>query len=137
MKTALGMAAVCVLISACGVVESPLIPGSQTAAAKDQIMLVRSDPPSFGYERLVKQCRDYPEIARFVTKHGIPDFFAEAGNPQQRFYLLYYLASRHAFACRKKANSASIELSGPYPITAGEYKLLDGFRKASKTQSAL
>ncbi|MEO8616935.1 MAG: hypothetical protein ABI600_17480 [Luteolibacter sp.] len=138
MKPAIQMAAVCLLLASCGVVESPLIPGSQAAAAKDQIMLVRKSPPSFGYQRLVTQCHAYPDIGFFTKKHGIPDFLAETGNQERRYFILYYLHARHAFACRtRSASGQAVEFAGPYPITNGEYKLLDGFRReAAKRQGS-
>src|SRR6478672_13236901 len=98
MKTAFGWVAASVLMTSCGVVESPLIPGSQTAAAQDQIMLVRKDPPSFGYQRLVSQALAHPDLGLFVNKHGVPDFLAETGNMERRYFILYYLGERHAFA---------------------------------------
>ncbi len=137
MKAALGMVAACGLMASCGVVESPLIPGSQTAAAKDQIMLVRNDPPSFGYQRLVSQARVYPDLGLFVTKHGVPDFLAETGNHERRYFILYYLNTRHAFACRTRSgNRGDVEFAGPYPITDGEYKLLSGFRHSAAKKKA-
>lgn len=136
MKPAIQMAATCLLMISCGVVESPLIPGSQAAAAKDQIMLVRKNPPSFGYQRFVTQCHTYPELGSFTKRHGTPDFLAETGNRERRYFILYYLQVRHAFACRTRSASDSVvEFAGPYPITKGEYKLLDGFRReAAKRQ---
>lgn len=129
MKSAILVAITCLLMISCGVVESPFIPGSQAAAAKNQIMLVTKDPPSFGYERLVTQCHAYPDLGSFTKKHGIPDFLAETGNRERRYFILYYLRTRHAFVCRTRSASAeSVEFSGAYPITKMEYKLLDGFR---------
>ena len=130
MKPAILVAATCLLMISCGVVESPFIPGSQTAAAKDQIMLVRKDPPSFGYQRLLTQCHTYPDLGLFTKKRGIPDFLAETGNRERRYFILYYLKVRHAFACRtRSASDPSVEFAGPYPITKREYKLLDGLRR--------
>lgn len=138
MKPAIQVAALCALMISCGVVESPLLPGSQAAAAKDQIMLVRKDPPSFGYQRLVTQCQTYPDIGLFTKKHGNPDFLAETGSRKRQYFILYYLKTRHAFACRtRSASGEAVEFAGPYPITAGEYKLLDGFRReAAKKQGS-
>lgn len=129
MKTAFGLLAGCALFTSCGIVESPLIPGSQAAAAKDQIMLVRQEPPSFGYQRLVTQAHDFPDLGLFVAKYGVPDFLAETGSRERQYFILYYLRQRHAFACRTRLQTPrTVEFSGPYPITDKEYKLLDGFR---------
>ncbi len=130
MRTFLGSVAACLLSVSCGDVEYPLIPGSQAALAKDQIMLVRKEPPSFGYQRLQSQAGSYPDLAMFVAKHGTPDFLAETGNWERHYFILYYLESRQAFACRTRSdNHQAVEFAGPYPITAGEYKLLTGFRR--------
>ncbi len=104
--------------------------GSMSAAAKDQIMLVRQDPPSFGYQRLTTQTVVYPDMGIFVSKHGLPNFLAETGNSDRRYFILYYLSDREAFACRTRSGStASVEFAGPYPITDREFRLLDGFRR--------
>ena len=93
-------------------------------------MLVRRDPPSFGFHRLMSQCGDYPDLGLFVTKHGVPDFLAETGTHDRRYFILYYLPVRKAFACRTHSdNRSAVEFAGPYPITAKEYKVLDGFRR--------
>lgn len=100
------------------------------AAAKDQIMLVRREPPSFGYQRLEIKMRTSPEMAALVTKRGIPDFLAETGNHERSYFILYYLKARHAFACRTRLGGGSaLEFAGPYPITDREFRLLDGFRR--------
>ena len=127
----------CLLSVSCGVVEYPLIPGSQAALARDQIMLVRKEPPSFGYQRLQTQAGSYRDLEVFVTKHGTPDFLAESGNWERRYFILYYLESRQAFACRTRSeNHRAVEFAGPYPITPGEYKLLAGFRRNANKKLA-
>ncbi|MEO5714693.1 MAG: hypothetical protein ABIT37_14495 [Luteolibacter sp.] len=137
MRTVLGSMAACLISVSCGVVEYPLIPGSQAALAKDQIMLVRKEPPSFGYQRLQTQAGSYPDLAVFVTKHGNPDFLAETGNWERRYFILYYLESRQAFACRTRSeNHKAVEFAGPYPITPGEYKLLKGFQRNANKKLA-
>jgi hypothetical protein len=100
-----------------------------SAAAKNQIMLVRQDPPSFGYQRLEYQSRAYPDLAFFVSKHGQPDFLAETGERNRQYFILYYLKDREAFACRTTSAAQSVEFAGPYPITDKEFRLLDGFRR--------
>lgn len=103
--------------------------GSMAAAAKDQIMLVRRDPPSFGYQRLEYQSRAYPDLGFFVSKHGQPDFLAETGERDHQYFILYYLKDREAFACRTKSAAGSVEFAGPYPITDREFRLLNDFRR--------
>ena len=101
-----------------------------SVAARDQMMLVRAEPPSFGYHRLVAQSASYPDLTAFVSRHGLPDFLAETGNQDRLYLILYYLKARHAFACRTRAgNSRAVEFAGPYPITDKEFRLLDGFRR--------
>jgi hypothetical protein len=94
-------------------------------AAKNHIMLVRSEPPSFGFFRLSALERNYPNLSEFLKKPGYPDLLAETEKGRNRYLILYYLKSRKAFACRSGAYpSRQIEFSGPYPITDGELKTL-------------
>ena len=129
LKRTLPAAAACAMLCSCGVVESPLIPGSSAAAAKDQIMLVRSEPPSFGYRRLAAQATVHPDLQVFIGQRGLPDFLAETGNSKRQYYILYYLKDREAFACRTRAgDKQAVEFAGPYPITDRESKVLNAFR---------
>ena len=107
--------------------------GWTASAANDRIMLVRAEPPSFGYARLSRQTRLYPDLSLFVTRHGLPGFIAEITNRNQHYVILYYPTDRQAFACRTKgAGSHQIEFAGPYPITPREYKTLEGFRQQAE-----
>jgi len=104
--------------------------GSPASAAHDQIMLVRESPPSFGYQRLVSQGAVYPDLGYFVKLHGPPDFLIETGKRSRRYFILYYLGNRQAFACRTRPGMAqAVEFAGPYPVKDQEYRLLDAFRK--------
>ena len=117
-------------MTSCTQVGNTLLRGGETAAAKDQIMLVRKEPPSFGFQRLSTQSLIYPDLAFFVTKRGLPNFLAETGNQDRKYFILYYLKDRQAFACRTSVeNRKAVEFAGPYPITEREFRLLDGFRK--------
>ncbi len=96
-------------------------------------MLVRKDPPSFGYQRLTTQSDLYPQLRVFVEKHGVPDFLAETGNSGRKYLILYFLDQRKAHACRTQIeNPRLVEFAGPYPITEREYKVLDEFRRDSR-----
>ena len=120
------MAVICLLVASCTSVGNAWM----TATAKDQIMLVRADPPSFGWHRLITQARTHPDLAIFVSQHGLPDFLAETGNHQQHYLILYYLADRKAFACRNDpSRELLVEFAGPYPITDKEFRMLDTFRR--------
>jgi hypothetical protein len=119
-----------VLAASCARVGDTLLYGPEAAAAKDQIMLVRKDPPSFGFHRLETQSGIYPDLRVFVAKKGLPDFLAETGNGDRKYFILYYLKDHKAFACRTRVeNRQTVEFAGPYPITEKEYRLLDGFRR--------
>lgn len=123
-------AGACVLLVSCARFDPAWIPFSAASLAKDQIMLVRQQPPSFGFARLESHSQAYPELAILVSTHGIPDFLAETGDSDQRYLILYYLMPRQAYACRTRHGRAGVlEFAGPYPITTGEYKLLDAFRR--------
>lgn len=128
-----GALAVGLLGVSCSQVEQVgdvILYGSEAAAAKDQIMLVRKEPPSFGYQRLTTQWGVYPDLKIFVEKNGLPDFLAETGKGDRKYLILYYLGRREAYACRTRVeNRKAVEFAGPYPITEREYKLLDGFRR--------
>ena len=102
----------------------------RSAVAKDQMMLVRREPPSFGYHRLATQSHTYPDLAVFVSQRGLPDFLAETGTQDSHYLILYYLKKRQAFACRTRpGTNLAVEFAGPYPITDKEFRLLDGFRR--------
>ena len=126
----MGLAAAVVILTSCARVGDTLLYGGEAAAAKDQIMLVRKEPPSFGFQRLETQSVVYPDLRFFVSKHGLPNFLAETGNGDRKYFILYYLKDRKAFACRTRVeNRQTVEFAGPYPITEKEYRLLDGFRR--------
>ncbi len=118
-------------LGACAPVGSDwLMESISSAVAKNQIMLVETEPSSFGYLRLKTHCETFPELALFVTRHGVPDFLAETGTSDHRYLILYYLKVRHAFACHSRpGNSREVEFAGPYPITEREFHLLDGFKR--------
>ena len=118
------------LVASCTQVGHAVISDAMSAAAKDQIMLVRQEPPSFGYQRLTMQSNDLPDLKSFLARHGFPDFIAETSNQERRYFILYYLKDRHAFVCRSRVgHSHAVEFAGPYPITAREFRLLDDFRR--------
>lgn len=97
--------------------------------ARDQMMLVRKEPPTFGHYRLTSLERIYPDLAIFLRKKGMPDFLAETTNRSRNYFIVYYLKPRQAFACRTRPGQRqSLEFAGPYPITDKEYKILNGFR---------
>jgi len=119
-----------VLGSGCQTVSDAWTAGWTSAAAQDQIMLVRDVPPSLGQRRLTSQSGVYPELGVFLRAHGTPDFVAETTTHERHFLILYYLNTKHAYACRAKAPATrQIEFAGPYPITPREYRLLRGFKQ--------
>lgn len=125
-------------LTGCGPVSDAWMTGWTDSAANDRIMLVRAEPPSFGYVRLARQTRLYPDLSLFVARHGLPGFVAEITNRNQHYLILYYLEVSEAYACRTKgAGSREVEFAGPYPITPREHKTLEGFRlQAEKARSA-
>lgn len=132
----LGLAAAGLLATSCGPVADGWRAGGMAAAAKDQIMLVRREPPSFGFQRLEMETRIYPDLGIFVAKRGLPDFLAETGDRERHYFILYYLKERHAYACRTgQGNKRALEFAGPYPVTDGEFRLLEGFRRDSSRRS--
>lgn len=125
-----GVMALCVWLAGCAGFEESGLPGSASSLARNQMMLVHQEPPSFGYYRLTLLTRLYPDLDLFVKKRGVPDFIAETESGYQDYFILYYLKKRQAFACRTHAGSEGrIEFAGPYPVTKREYETLDGFRR--------
>lgn len=117
---------------ACAPVADNMLTRVENNVARDQMMLVRSVPPTFGYQRLITQMRAYPDFATFVDQRGVPDFLAETGDRDRRYMILYYLADRQAFASRTVSpRSRTLEFAGPYPITDREFNTLDAIRKRS------
>jgi hypothetical protein len=132
----LGVAATGAMAISCARMNNALLEGGMSAAANDQIMLVRKQPASFGYQRLDMQSRVFPDLGFFVTKNGLPDFMAETHNRERHYFILYYLEDRQAFACRSRTGQGrAVEFAGPYPITKGEYRLLSDFRRDPARQA--
>jgi len=116
--------------SSCVQYSNAWMAGRTAAAAENRVMLVRSQPPSFGQHRLDYQSALYPDLALFLRKFGSPEFLAEMSNDDQHYLILYYLPKRQAYACRTKGRFGhEVEFAGPYPITKHEFELLDGFRR--------
>lgn len=123
--------------TSCVHVGDSWIPGTSASASNNQIMLVRAEPESFGYQRLTGQIRSHPDLGIFVEQRGLPDFLAETHNKDRHYFILYYLKERAAYACRTPVRGGkTVEFAGPYPITDREYKVLDGFRKTSQQPPA-
>lgn len=126
-----------VLLSACHPVSDAWMTGWTEAAAKDQLMLVRNDPPSLGQRRLTSQAGIYPDLGTFLRTRGMPDFLAESNASNRHFLILYYLKAKCAYACRAKApETREIEVSGPYPMTRRESRLLQGFKQEAAGRPA-
>ncbi|MBK1883022.1 hypothetical protein JIN85_11390 [Luteolibacter pohnpeiensis] len=114
----------CLLVGACAPTHRWLS-RTPASAANDQMMLVRNDPNSFGYQRLMLKTQEFPDLKIFVEDTGLPDYFAETSSGDRQYLIFYYLKQRQAFACRAKSpHSNAVEFSGPYSITDREYRLL-------------
>lgn len=121
------------LNSSCSRFEESGLPGSASSMARNQIMLVRQEPSTFGYYRLDTHLRNYPDLALFVSKRGMPDFLAEAHSDRQNYFIIYYLRDRQAFACRNSVSRPrNLEFAGPYPISDRESKLLKALEQQHK-----
>ena len=95
-------------------------------------MLVRREPPTFGFQRLAALATAYSDLGVFLGQSGDPDFLAETNKSGNRYLILYYTNSSKAFACRTGGESSrQVEFSGPYPITVGEARTLQGLRDRS------
>jgi hypothetical protein len=128
----LGITTTTLSLNSCSQVGNAIFEGTMAAAAQNQIMLVRKEPLTLGYQRLTSQSQAYPDLQLFVSKRGVPNFLAEISQRDRRYFILYYLKNRQAFACRSRSgDSRTIEFSGPYPITDQEFRLLDGFSRGA------
>ena len=123
----------------CAAINTSSGNGSNDSAAEDQIMLVRREPASFGFQRLVHQTGVYPDLSVFIRVRGLPDFLAETSNEGRHYLILYYLDKKEAFAARSRVGRPqTIEIAGPYPITEREVALLRGFKsEAARRREAL
>jgi hypothetical protein len=127
------LAVIASLCTACSTGNNASYLERTAAAAKDHIMLVRSAPPTFGFQRLTALSEAYPDLGIFIRQTGQPDFLAETKKGENRYLILYYTVTRKAFACRTGAGrSRQVEFSGPYPITDGELRTLQGLRARSE-----
>lgn len=112
-------------VLSCSTFENSGLPGSASSMALNEIMLVSKDLQTFGYYRIDTQRKVYPEMDLFLKQKGTPDFLAETRDENRRYFLMYYLKTRQAYACRTRiGNSSLLEFSGPYPIPSGEYRKL-------------
>lgn len=115
--------------ASCRPVADAWMTGWTSARANDRIMVVRAEPRSLGYQRMVSQAGVYPDLAVFLNRRGMPDCVAESTNADRHLLILYYLETRTAYACRALApSSRQIEFAGPYSITGREYDVLSGLR---------
>lgn len=121
------------VLGGCASFEESGLPGSAASMARNQIMLVRKSPPSFGFSRLQAHVRAHPELAGFLRAHALPDFLAETSDESRTYFILYFLQKKEAFAFRTEPeDKSSLEASGPYPITEGEQQTLEDFRAQAK-----
>lgn len=125
------------LCGACRPLTDAWTTGWTESQANDRIMLVREEPRTLGYRRLVSQSGIYPDLDAFLHVRGLPDFLAESNASKRRLLILYYLDDRSAVACRANAPSTrAIEFAGPYPITDREYQTLSQLKKDSTQMTA-
>lgn len=122
-----------ILLAACAPVRRDWNAGWSEHAAQDRIMLVRNDPETLGYRRLVYQSSDHPDLGVFLGKKGFPDFIAETSSDDRQYLILYYLESRRAYACRtRRGKGVATDFAGPYPMTERETSLLKNLKKNSR-----
>ena len=89
-------------------------------------MLVRQTPGTLGYRRLMAKSAEIADLKTFIEQTGLPDFLAEANSSDRQYLIFYYLEKHQAFACRtKNRQTGEVEFAGPYPMTAGELRLLN------------
>ena len=127
------LAFIALLCGACSPATNSSFLQRTSGTANDHIMLVRRDPPTFGFQRLAAHAIALPDLGVFLRQSGEPDFLAETNKSGNRYRILYYTKSGKAFACRTGGEgSRQVEFSGPYPITAGEARTLQSLRDRSE-----
>lgn len=113
------------MLGSCTTFEESGLPGSASSMAHNQIMVVSSEPATFGHYRLTSLMRIYPDLDLFVAKRGMPDFLAETHNARQHYCFLYYLKERQTYVARTSPiQRGRLEFSGPSPVTDKEKKIL-------------
>lgn len=118
------------MLASCASFEESGLPGSASSMAHNQIMVVSSEPATFGHYRLTSLMRIYQDLDLFVAKRGVPDFLAETHNARQQYFILYYLKDREAYAARTRPPQRErLEFAGPYPITDKEKQTLKELRE--------
>ena len=123
-------------LGACAPVGDAWRTGWTERAASDQIMLVSNHPSTLGRQRLDSQSRLYPDLGKFLSMSGWPDFLAETSNDGRRYLILYYLDRRQAFAARtRRPDDYSMEFAGPYPITDRENTMFRGMKQSFRQQA--
>ena len=123
------------LLTACAPMRRGWDAGWTERAAQDRIMLVRNTPETLGHRRLVYQSASHPEMGAFLHKEGFPDFIAETSSDDRQYLILYYLDSRHAYACRTRRGGSASDFAGPYSMTERETKLLRELQENSRQNS--
>jgi len=131
MRTLLAPLLLSLLLASCGSLGDSWMNGRTHRAAADQIMLVSSNPPTLGHQRLGTQQRLYGDLKLFLSTRGWPDFLAETSNDGRRYLILYYLDRRQAFAARThRPDNRTMEFAGPYPVTDREATMLGDLKKS-------
>ncbi len=98
--------------------------------AHNRIMWVDESSQSLGYYRLQSRRELFSDLDIFLEEKGDPDFLAETSDHMRKYFILYFMRNREAFACRTEVRyPESLEFSGPYPITDKEFALLQGMRE--------
>jgi hypothetical protein len=137
MRPLLASLLIGILLSSCAGIGDSWRDGITRRAAADQIMLVSSQPPTLGHQRLASQQQVYKDLATFLKARGWPDFLAETANDGRRYLILYYLDRRQAFAARtRRPDDRTIEFAGPYPITDREFEMLGNLKASFKKGAA-
>lgn len=118
------------LLCQCAPYRSAWNAGWTSAEAENSIMLVIDQPVTLGYKRLQYYGALHPEFRELLTHLGQPDCLAETTQGGRRYMILYYLGARKAYSCRTddRRVTTPMQVSGPYPISDKEYKLLRTFQ---------
>ncbi len=137
MTIGLMLVAVAGACVSCSTFEDSGLPGSASSMARNQIMWVDRERESFGYYRLQSQRRAFPDLDVFLRQNGTPDFLAETSDDRRRYFILYYLGSRKAFACRTAlGRDRLLEFSGPYPVSDREAGMLARLKQGRSSAPA-
>ena len=126
-------------IPGCTLLGGPSLPGTGDSAARDRILHVTEDPPSFGFKRLTQHAAASAALKEFLEARGHPDFIIEDTGLVSRKLVLYYVKPDQAYllSIKKGLTAQKFDVSGPEPIGKRTRELFDALTKLEQAEANL